>query len=70
MTIEAESLTMRHVYNQETVVLRAAINRDKEMAFRAFVNDPLVTIGIEDARTLFEAMLSNIKEYLPGWNFQ
>ena len=69
MTIEAESLTMRHVYNQETV-LRAAINRDKEMAFRAFVNDPLVTIGIEDARTLFEAMLRNIKEYLPGWNFQ
>jgi alpha-galactosidase len=59
-------LMMRHIHNHETI-LRAALTRDAELAFQAFVNDPLVTIGVDDARKLFVEMLQNTKKYLPGW---
>jgi alpha-galactosidase/6-phospho-beta-glucosidase family protein len=61
------NLIIRHVLNQETI-LKAAIGKDKNLAFNAFINDPLVNISIDDARILFEEMLENIKEYLPGWD--
>jgi len=64
---DIQSLVMRHVLNQETI-LHAALNRDKEMAFRAFINDPLVTIDIVSARQLFDEMLENTREYLPDWD--
>ncbi len=63
---EVQQLAARHVWNQETI-LKAALTKDKEMAFRAFINDPLVTIEPLKARELFEQMLSNTKDYLPGW---
>jgi len=63
---DIQSLVMRHVLNQETI-LHAALNRDKEMAFRAFFNDPLVTIDIVSARQLFDEMLENTRNtYLTG----
>jgi galacturan 1,4-alpha-galacturonidase len=62
-----QSLVVRHVFNQETI-LKAALIRDKEMAFQAFVNDPLVTIKLSQARELFQEMLANTKDYLQGWN--
>ena len=61
-----QSLVMRQVLNQETI-LQAALKRDKEMAFRAFINDPLVTIDPVSARKLFDEMLHNIVSYLPDW---
>lgn len=64
---DVQSLVMRQVLNQETI-LHAALNRDKEMAFRAFINDPLVTIDIISARRLFNEMLENTKRYLPDWD--
>jgi alpha-galactosidase/6-phospho-beta-glucosidase family protein len=64
---EVHNLVQRHVWNQETT-LQAALHRDKEKAFRAFVNDPLVNIPPEQARELFNRMLENTKAYLPGWN--
>ena len=63
---EVQNLVIRHVYNQETI-LKAALTRDKELAFRAFLNDPLVNLSIRDARELFERMLKNTAQYLPGW---
>lgn len=66
LTPEVQHLVIRHVLNQETI-LKAALAKDKEMAFRAFINDPLVTITIEDARKLFEKMLFNTRQYLSGW---
>lgn len=60
------SLVFRHVINQETT-LKAAFHKDKELAFRAFANDPLVTTNINESRELFERMLTNTSEYLPGW---
>ena len=56
-------LITRIVGEQETVV-EAALTRDLELAFRAFANDPLVTVNIETARVLFDEMIENTKSYL------
>jgi alpha-galactosidase/6-phospho-beta-glucosidase family protein len=64
---DVNALVMRHVGNQETL-LRAAINRDKKLAFNAFLNEPLVQLGVRDASLLFEEMLGNIRAFLPGWD--
>ncbi len=66
---EIYSLVIRHVINQETII-KAAFTKDKELAFKAFTNDPLVNISIKDARKLFERMLANTAEYLPGWEIE
>lgn len=63
---EVESLVLRHVANQETT-LQAGLHQDTNLAFRAFSADPLVSIGVRDARALMQEMLLNTKEYLPGW---
>ncbi|WP_053374953.1 family 4 glycosyl hydrolase [Paenibacillus sp. FJAT-27812] len=67
LPVEVNSLVLRHVMNQETI-LKAALERDENLAFHAFVNDPLVTIGINEAEELFETMLMKTKSYLPGWD--
>lgn len=64
---EVQHLVARHVWNQETI-LNAALAKDKELAFKAFINDPLVTLSPQKARELFDQMLINTKNYLPGWN--
>jgi alpha-galactosidase len=53
----------RVVSVQEQVVA-AAMERDLEKAFVAFLNDPLVTISGDDARALFNEMVENTKDYL------
>ncbi len=63
---DVNNLVVRHVHNQETT-LKAALEKDKELAFRAFANDPLMTASLSDARKLFDEMLQNTKKYLPGW---
>lgn len=67
LPIQIHNLVNRHVLNQETI-LKAALSRDKELAFKAFINDPLITISQKDARKLFEQMIRNTRNYLPGWN--
>lgn len=64
---EVESLVQRHVANQETT-LRAGLVKDVNLAFRAFTADPLVAVGVRDARALLQEMLANTAAYLPGWN--
>ena len=59
-----QSLVIRQVENQETI-LKAALTKDKKLAFAAFVNDPLVTISFDEAEKLFQEMLQNTKKYLP-----
>ena len=56
-------LISRIVASQELVV-DAAIERDLDKAFLAFANDPLVTIGFDDARKLFDEMVANTAKYL------
>ncbi len=64
---EIYGLISRIVASQE-VVVEAALTRDVELAFTAFINDPLVTIGFDDARKLYFEMLENTKEYLKEYN--
>ena len=61
--VQIHGLISRIVAEQELLV-QAAIERDLEKAFTAFVNDPLVTIGIADARKLFDEMVENTSAYL------
>ncbi len=61
-----DNLVKRVAYNQELTV-EAAITGNYELAFKAFVNDPLVTISLSSARKLFDKMLKNTSEYLPGY---
>ncbi|HKM16994.1 MAG TPA: alpha-glucosidase/alpha-galactosidase [Limnochordia bacterium] len=67
LPVPVRNLVMRQVFNQETVV-EAGFERDKELAFQAFVNDPLVNIDLKDAKALFDEMLENTKAYLPGYD--
>ena len=61
--VQIKSLVDRIVGEQETTV-KAAFDRDLELAFSAFVSDPLVTIDSIKARELFDEMVENTKEYL------
>ncbi|MFC5448885.1 family 4 glycosyl hydrolase [Paenibacillus aestuarii] len=67
LPVDVNNLVLRHVLNQETI-LQAALNRDKSLAFRAFVQDPLVAIDVNEAEALFASMLSKTKTYLKGWD--
>ena len=53
---------------QQELVSEAIAARDVEKIFCAFVNDPLVTCGMEDARKLFDEMCQNTKKYLTMYN--
>jgi galacturan 1,4-alpha-galacturonidase len=67
VTSEVNGLITKHVMNQETV-LKAALNKDKKLAFTAFMNDPLCsTLSLKEGASLYDEMLKNTKEYLPGW---
>ncbi len=61
--ISIYGLIARIVAEQE-IVVEAALARDIDAAFKAFINDPLVTINKEDARALFDEMVDNTKKYL------
>ena len=52
------------ISSEQEIVVEAAIERDLEKAFNAFTCDPLVTIGLNDARKLFDEMVENTKKYL------
>ena len=52
------------VVAEQELIVEAAAKRDLEIAFSAFVNDPLVTIPLPEARALFEEMVENTKAYL------
>ena len=64
---DINALVLRNVYNQETT-LKAGLLKDKELAFKAFANDPLVDLNIGEAKQLFNEMLRNTREYLEGWD--
>lgn len=64
---DVNALVYRHVVNQEMTV-KAGFERDLELAFKAFINDPLVTLSLPDARALFDAMVRGTKDYLNDYN--
>lgn len=57
----------RHMQNQE-MILKAALERDKKLAFEAFCNEPLTAkLNLAQAKELFDRMFENTKAYLPGY---
>ena len=57
------SLITRIVGSQQ-MVTKAALTKDYDLAFQAFVNDPLVRLPLGDAKKLFDEMIENTKKYL------
>lgn len=57
------NLTNPHIYTQNTVI-EACLTRSLDPAFRAFIQEPLVCLGIDDARALFDKMVENTSKYL------
>ncbi|BCS80608.1 alpha-glucosidase/alpha-galactosidase [Caldicellulosiruptor diazotrophicus] len=58
------SIMTRHISNQELIV-KAALEKDLNLAKRAFLNDPAVErLPQNKAEQLFEEMISNTKKYL------
>ena len=55
------------VCGQQEALDQAIAARDLEAIFAVFVNDPLVTCSMKDARKLFDAMCSNTKKYLGSY---
>lgn len=53
---------------QQEALFEAIEARDLDKIFAVFVNDPLVTCGLEDARRLFDEMVQNTKAYLTDYN--
>ena len=56
-------LTMRHAANQSTIVCAAA-EKDLDIAFNAFLNDPLMSAELDGATELFGKMLAVVRRNL------
>ncbi len=61
------SLVARNVDNQ-LLIAEACRTRRLAPAFKAFVNDPLVTCTLSDAKKLFDEMVENTKAYLTEYD--
>lgn len=60
---EIYGLTIRHIVNQNTIV-KSVKERDLDIAFNAFLNDPLMTVDLNDATELYKEMLSAVRTHL------
>lgn len=60
---ELYALTIRHVINQKTVV-KAVEEKDLDIAFNAFLNDPLVSCDLNSATELYKEMLAAVRKHL------
>lgn len=56
-------LTMRHCINRELVV-KAYEERDLDIAFNAFLNEPAMICGLTEATELYREMLSAVRKHL------
>ncbi len=56
-------ITVRHVYNRSAVV-RAYKEKDLDIAFNAFLNDPVLSCGLTEATELYREMLSAVSKHL------
>jgi len=56
------------ISTQQENISEAIAERDLEKIFACFVNDPLVTCSLSDARKLFIEMCENTKKYLGSYN--
>lgn len=64
---EAVHGLVARVCDAQQTVVKACMNRDLDLAFKAFVNDPLVTINTVEAKKLFDEMVANTSEYIKDY---
>lgn len=57
----------RRVIEVQQAGVRAALERDRDLAFQALLADPLVTIPTDAAWKMFNEMLDATRDFLPGW---
>ncbi len=60
------ALIQQQCTNQELIV-EAALEHNKELAFQAVFNDPSSSLPIDAAWEMFNRMLHASREFLPGW---
>ena len=56
------------ICGEQQMIDDAIAKRDVNKLFNAFVNDPLVTCGLDDAKELFREMCENTKKYLSDYD--
>ena len=56
------------IAGEQLMVCESGFKRDVNIAYSAFINNPLVDISTEDAKTLFDEMITNTKMYLSEYN--
>lgn len=49
---------------RQELIVEAGLSRNLELAYEAFISDPLVRLSLTDSRSLFDEMIMNTKEYL------
>ena len=57
------------ICGEQEMLDKAIAARDVEAIFNIFVNDPLVSCSVNDARKLFKEMLVNTQKYLTMYDF-
>lgn len=60
---EIAAIAIRHISNQNTIV-KSVIEKDLDVAFNAFLNDPLICIDLDSAGELYKEMLSAVSKDL------
>lgn len=60
---EIASIAIRHISNQKAIV-KSVIEKDLDIAFNAFLNDPLVCIDLDSSGELYKEMLSAVSKDL------
>ncbi|HEY3320130.1 MAG TPA: alpha-glucosidase/alpha-galactosidase [Planctomycetota bacterium] len=58
---------VRRIMSVQQMVLEAGLKRDKDLAFQAFLADPLMRLPTDTAARLFDEMLAACRAFLPGW---
>ncbi len=58
---------VRHIVNEQQTILRAAITRDRELAFQALLGDALMRIPTYKAYAMFGEMLDYVKHHFPAF---
>ena len=56
------------VKTEQEALDKAIAERDLSAIFNVFVNDPLVTCSLTEAKALFKEMVLNTKEYLKDYD--
>ncbi|AEH39051.1 family 4 glycosyl hydrolase [Halopiger xanaduensis] len=66
---EVRNMVTTTIHNQETLV-EAGFTGDLDLAFEAFLNEPLVTIPREEARELFAELIDIEREYFEDYDLE